>query len=150
MRWLGIIFLGSWFFWMAACGGGSTDNAPPEIRFGMDPCDACRMIISEANHAAALRTATGEELRFDDIGCMLQKMKTLSAAPQGIWVHDVVSGRWLAADSAVYLQSQQLKTPMAYGIAAFAAEKAAQEWQSRYGGRMMRFDELQQLEMRNR
>ena len=44
---------------------------PPEIIYGVDICDHCNMIISEARYASSYITQDGKIRKFDDIGDMI-------------------------------------------------------------------------------
>ena len=60
---------------LAACAQGTTELAPPDIRYGEDVCVECNMIISDERFASAIgyEVAPGryETASFDDIGDML-------------------------------------------------------------------------------
>ena len=63
--------LGAVAFGLGACGGDDDDAGPPEISYGSETCDRCRMVIGEERHAAALKGDDGEWLLFDDTGEMV-------------------------------------------------------------------------------
>lgn len=131
---------------LAAC-SGRNPNAPPKITYGQSPCDECRMIISDQAYAAAI-IGDGDDgpntvYRFDDIGCMIHSMQSHRDAPIArVWVHDQKSAQWLDALHATFVQSDQLHTPMASGLAAFAdPQQAAKEAQTLHG-KTMRWAQL--------
>jgi copper chaperone NosL len=100
------------------------------------------MIVSEARYAAATATASGQTLVFDDIGCLLQYRQKHSAAWAAVWVHDYETQTWLRADSAWYLVSPAVHSPMGWGIAAFATEDAAQRRRGEPGGDVLDWNGL--------
>ena len=110
---------------LTACGGGADTTQPPEILYGQDVGDECNMIISEEKYAAAYWTAEGEARRFDDVGEMLVFMGENREPTASVWVHDVNSAAWLAADEAWFVMNSGLRTPMGTGIAVTADEQAA-------------------------
>ena len=110
---------------LTACGGGADTTQPPEILYGQDVCDECDMIISEEKYAAAYWTAEGEARRFDDVGEMLVFMGENREPTASVWVHDVNSAAWLAADEAWFVMNSGLRTPMGTGIAVTADEQSA-------------------------
>lgn len=130
----------------SACGPARDPLAPPDIRYGEDLCAECGMIISEPRFAAGLVAEVAgqtEALAFDDIGDMLM----YSAAHPALtirrrYVHDYTSGDWLAAETATYVQSEALLTPMGHGLAAFADRAQAEELAGASGGKVVSFDEL--------
>jgi copper chaperone NosL len=121
---------------------------PPEIVFGQHECDVCRMIISDERFAAGLSVedASGDyiTLAFDDIGCMLEYEQsnpedTIAAR----YVRDRDSRQWLDATTAVFLHSQTLETPMAFGVAAFSQHSQAVELQQSFPGHICDLAEIE-------
>lgn len=94
----------------------------PAIAWGEDSCDHCKMIISDRPFAAAWIEPDGTQRRFDDVGCMVAMRR--DSEPESstkFFVQDYRSERWLDATSAVYMQADELRSPMAYNVAAFEA-----------------------------
>lgn len=112
-------------FLLAGCGQQVNTEEPPKIVYGQDVCDRCGMIVSEENFAAAYWTEEGEARRFDDIGGMLAYISEEGEAVASYWVHDFASGDWIRAEEATFVMDGDLKTPMGFGIAAFADEAQA-------------------------
>ncbi|RMG64382.1 MAG: hypothetical protein D6715_09805 [Calditrichaeota bacterium] len=127
---------------VSGCGKQSSVNKPPEIAFGMDACDECRMIINEARFAAAFRDKEGKAYRFDDIGCMLQYLKKHPVEPAGLWVKDYRTEAWLPFVGAWFVESKELPTPMAYGIVALADSTEASKIASQFHGRQLNSRQL--------
>ena len=112
---------------MAGCKQPPTAIVPPKIRYGLETCADCGMIINDPHYAAAIAfraqpDAPVQTKVFDDIGCMLSWEKH-HAGEQAAksWVKDVNTAAWLNASSAVYLQSDKLSTPMGSGVVAGTA-----------------------------
>jgi copper chaperone NosL len=104
---------------------GPVSSGPPMLRFGQDRCDACGMIISDPRYAAAARRAD-EVWRFDDIGCLLGHAGPgLATGQTAGYVHDAETHEWLDAKAATFVRSAQIRTPMGFGIAAYATPEAA-------------------------
>lgn len=121
----------------------------PEIRYGEESCAYCRMIINEAQFAAAFESEAGEMKKFDDIGCMA--LAQADEKTKHVWVSDYSQpGKWLNAREAYYVQSKDLKTPMGDGILAVDSESTAQMEAKKVNGQMLRFNELHNLVLRNR
>ncbi len=119
------------------------ERGPVKIAYGEDGCDACRMIISEAPHAAQMRLARKVE-KYDDVGCLLERLAK-GAAPVEMWVTDQKTGRWLDARSAFYSHSKDFKTPMASGLAAFGDRSDAESHASKYKGEVLSFEQIRSL-----
>lgn len=125
---------------VGACVGPDFDE-PPIVRVGVDACDRCRMIVSDERYAAA-RWLPDEVAfaRYDDIGCLLADLASGrrrggegGEAPGGVWVHDHGTGQWIDARTAAYVRAENLETPMASGLAAFAETEAARAFAAGFG-----------------
>ncbi|GIX48543.1 MAG: hypothetical protein KatS3mg131_2754 [Candidatus Tectimicrobiota bacterium] len=126
----------------AGCRSSVDPDAPPDIRYGEDACDQCRMLISEPRYAAAYVTRQGEVRRFDDIGDMLLYDAAHGEEVLRFWVHDYATAAWLPAAQAVFVYSRALSTPMAHGIVAFGDPQPARELAARVQGEILSFAEL--------
>ena len=127
---------------LAACGGGPDLDEPPDIRYGEDVCDRCLMIINEARYAAAYVKPDGEARRFDDIGGMVAYLDEVAEDVAVFWVHDYDTEEWLKADEAFYVESDDLVTPMGFGIVAFADRSRAEEWAAEQAGILRSYSEM--------
>jgi len=134
----------------AGCGSRVAPNEPPEIVYGEDVCDQCNMIISDDRFAAAavVEEAPGDYAYrlFDDIGDMLayrEEHPDLDFVT--LWVHDYNTREWLDAATAAYVVAVEIRSPMAYGFAAFATPEAAVAFAQRFpDGQVLTWEELQQ------
>jgi copper chaperone NosL len=113
---------------LVACGRGPDLDEPPDIRYGADVCDRCAMIINEARYAAAYVIPDGETRLFDDIGGMVAYNDEVAEDVAVFWVHDYDTEEWLKADEAYFAKSEELLTPMGFGIVAFASQERAVDW----------------------
>jgi copper chaperone NosL len=100
------------------------------------------MIISDPRFAAAAVTADGTVTLFDDIGDLLAYRKENRPSWVAIWVHDYETQEWLRAEDAWYLLAPGIRSPMGWGLAAFATEEAASARQAELGGELLRWNEL--------
>lgn len=83
------------------------------------------MIISDPRYAGAARQGP-EAWRYDDIGCMVAHAgEAIAAGKAAGFVHDAGAEQWLDAQTAAYVRSASVQTPMGSGIAAFANAGAA-------------------------
>ena len=130
-------------------GSGCADESasgPPVVHLGDSICAECGMIISDARFATATiiasnRGATPE--LFDDFIC---QMNSESSHPGNQivarWCHDYDSAEWIDMESAFFLRSPRLKSPMASHLAAFRTREAATAAVERFGGDVLVFDQL--------
>jgi copper chaperone NosL len=139
------------FFWLiaglalalTACRpAADAEPTPPTVHYGEDICEFCGMIVSEERHAAAYVTEDGHGHSFDDIGDMVQAHLATQEAVVALFVHDYQDEAWIRAETAHYVQSDTLTTPMASGLAAFASSEEAQALAAELQGQVLSFDEL--------
>ena len=110
------------------------------------------MAISEKRYAAEFIDDEGQAFKFDDITCMTGYTRQIHD-PGNIaarFVMDFDSKDWLKAEDAYYVQSSQIKTPMSGGIIALKDESRAKETASKYGGKLLRFNDVFNGEERTR
>lgn len=116
----------------------SCTTGPEPIHFGNDQCAFCKMTIMDRKFGSELITEKGRIFKFDDINCMVHYMdeqKILPETQTRLYVIDYSNpGVLIDAKAATYLQSDNLKTPMAAQTAAFSGQDAAtpyiNEWQA--------------------
>lgn len=104
---IGLLFVSA-----LACDGAARPSDPV---WGKQPCDACKMIVSEPRPAAQLITATDERLYFDDLGCLVVRVHDEKLPPRAMWVRSA-AGPWIDARAARFARGQA--TPMDYGFLA--------------------------------
>jgi nitrous oxide reductase accessory protein NosL len=128
---------------LTACGAAAdAEPTPPTIHYGEDLCELCNMIISEERHAAAYVTEDGHGHAFDDIGDMLRAHREMQEEVTAFFVHDYEDRAWIRAETAHYVLSANLTTPMASGLAAFSAPEGAKALAAELQGQVLTFDEL--------
>ena len=128
---------------ITACNSNvAAELSPPTIHYGEDICDFCGMIISEERYAAGYLSRDGGERIFDDIGGMaishLQNQEDVTA----FFVHDYNEGRWIRAETAHYVLSPDLVTPMLHGVAACATAEKATRLAGQVNGKVVSFEQL--------
>lgn len=130
-----------------ACGGGEAPPSPPAIDYGEDVCAECGMIISDSRFATAMavRTRSGDtEVRaFDDVaGPLLHLRGRPGLEVLAVWVHDCRSGAWTPADSARFVRSGAIRSPMAHGLLPCGSPGAADSVARALGGEVLRWEDL--------
>ncbi len=129
---------------LAACAQGPPQ--PVEID-AADSCDFCKMAISQKQYAAELIDSE-HTFKFDDIGCMVQFARErglIGAAPSEktyLYVRDYDNRQWLIGNSARFVQSSRIPTPMASGLIALADRQKAETYAAKFGGRILEFAEV--------
>ena len=128
---------------LSACTTPASDPQPPEITYGQDMCDQCGMVIGEARFAAAILLSSNKYLKFDDIGEMLAYKKARPETQVEAWfVHDYNSEEWLRGESAFFVRSTSLQTPMGTGIVAFKERAVADKFAAENNGIVFNLKEI--------
>ena len=117
-------------------------SQPPEIIFGEDLCTECGMIISEPRFSAAYYTLDGDARHFDDVGGMATHYAENQDEVSQFWVHDYDSEDWINAEKAFFVMSDQIQTPMGFGVVAFSDQTRAQKLASGLNAMVMSFEEV--------
>jgi copper chaperone NosL len=142
-RWFLFIVYCSLFIALAGCAGQSAEIKPPEIVYNEDVCEACGMLISEARFACATVEVNGTPHKFDDIGDLVMYYASHSVAQvKAYFVHDYASQQWIRAETAYFIVSPTIMTPMMHGVAAFADKSAAEAMAQQYGVKVLDFAQL--------
>ena len=111
---------------------------PVDIHYGQDICERCKMIISEEKFSSQLIMQNGTVYNFDDIGGMMVYMLENKITPEEerIFVKEFNSNRWLGLKEAVFVNIENINTPMNFGLIAVVDSAAASELISKHGGRI--------------
>lgn len=122
--------------------GCSTEPEP--LRFGHDSCAHCKMSISDQRFGAEIVTKKGKKYKYDAAECMLratdEKMKSDAA---GYWVIDASgTGNLVNAETAYYLVSDKLPSPMGANISAFGTEQARDKAHAEFGGQAYTWNDV--------
>lgn len=127
---------------LAACVPKTGALQPPAIAYGQDLCEACGMLIDQPRLAAATLDTAGQPHKFDEIGDMVQYHAEHPTVQVQTWfVHDYHTETWIRAETAFFVYSPDLLTPMGHGLAAFETEAVALAFAEQRQARVMSFDE---------
>ena len=126
---------------LAACGSpANAEPVPPEIYYGQAVCEFCGMIVSEERFAGGFITADGQNHIFDDLGDLAQAHVQHAGQIVAIFVHDYDDHTWIKAETATFVRSRQLPTPMLSGMAAFAQAERAATFAAENDGEVLTFE----------
>lgn len=120
----------------------SAEPVPPVIHYGEDLCEFCGMIISDERYAAGYITQDGQDYIFDDIGGMFQAHLQRQDDVAAFFVHDYEDIAWIRAETAHYVLSDDLPTPMLSGLAACDSPERAAALADEVGGSVLTFEEV--------
>ena len=112
---LGLLFL-------AGC---SPNYEPRAIEPEVDVCHVCNMSIVHEDYATQVILEDGDDLIFDDVGCMYEYMADTNDNIEISYVKDLISDEWVNSEEAFYVYDSAVWTPMAYGVLSFKEEADA-------------------------
>jgi copper chaperone NosL len=119
-----------------------TQSGPIPINLNKDYCDYCKMNISDGRFGAEVKTNKGRDYKFDDLSCMLEYIKENRNTPfASIYIHDFSKENVLIpAETAHYVHSSSIRSPMNGQTAAFATEGKANEFAKSVGSFVQSWD----------
>ena len=122
---------------------GCSIEAKP-INYGADACDFCKMTIVSQIHGAEIVTDKGKVYKFDAVECMIDFKNEMSKEQPQLFLtnHYHTPKELIAAESAIFLISPNLPSPMGEFITAFANKEAAEKTQQELDGEIYTWEEL--------
>ena len=120
--------------------------APEAIEYGKDQCSFCKMNIVDQTHSAQFVTAKGKQFKFDAIECMVNYLDENNEEKIAIsLVADYANpGEMTEAETATYLISPAIKSPMGANLSAFSAKNTPEEFQEKHSGEIFTWELLKQ------
>lgn len=119
---------------------------PEPIEYGKDQCDFCKMNIIDKTHAAQFVTAKGKQFKFDAIECMVNYLDQNKVDEIAILlVADYGNpGEMTNAETATFLITPAIKSPMGANLSGFSEKKPAEEAQQKHSGEIYTWETLKQ------
>lgn len=119
---------------------------PQAIDYGFDSCTHCKMTISDQRYGAELVTQKGKIYKFDAIECLVDYQKN----SQEQYVFQLVTdfarpGEFVNAQTAWYLRSEAMPSPMGMNLNAFENREQAEQTAAEKGGELLSWEEVKQL-----
>lgn len=107
-----------------------------KINYGKDGCHFCKMTIVDNQHAAELVTTKGKATKYDAIECLINDLKKRDSSEIGLLLISDYSnpGVFINAESATYLISEGVPSPMGAFLSGFSNKEDAVLLQSEKGG----------------
>jgi copper chaperone NosL len=118
---------------------------PEQINYGKDGCHYCKMTIVDNQHASELVTAKGKIYKYDAIECLINDLKKRDSAEVGILlVNDYNNpGELISAESATFLISEGVPSPMGAFLSAFSEKADAEAVRAESGGELFEWQTVQ-------
>ena len=118
------------------------ERGPGPLRYGVDACADCRMVVTRPGFGGELRDADGRLTAYDDVGCLLRAMLKRHGAMSEAWVEDHAGGGLVSLLTAHLVRSARADTPMGSGLVAFRDAAAADAFATETGGARVALEEL--------
>lgn len=140
---------------LSSC-ASSPRQKPPEISYGMDACEQCRMTIDNPSYSAVFTTSGGQTHKFDDIGCMfhyLHEHEKENTSANAVYVANYNTKSLMDGKNAFFVKAEKVSTPMGYGIIAFENESSARAFALRNNDPILTYngaDKISQLKTETR
>lgn len=125
---------------------------PAEIVYGSDACHYCDMTIVDKQFASQLVTSKGRTYKYDAIECMVHSSQEQFAGVDMAYmlIADFDEpGTLIDAQSATYLVSENLPSPMAAYLSGYKTKAHAQSRLDEFGGKIYSWSEIQSHLKRN-
>lgn len=124
---------------LVGCSSSTPQPVPIEPE---DMCSYCRMAISSKQFAAEIIMQDEKIYKFDDAGCLLNFLDAKNPKFTALYVTDFNSVSWIPAESAFYVSTQKVSTPMSGGLLAFKLQNDASDAANKYEGQLLSFKQL--------
>ena len=101
---------------------------PADVHIGTEECAHCSMMISDRRFATQVLNTKGRSWKFDSIECLRAFVHAGTLGRDELhsaWVTDGNDETWVRAETAAFLRSDAVRSPMGGGLLAFAAVSAA-------------------------
>ena len=117
---------------------------PEQSNYGKDGCHFCKMTIVDNQHASELVTAKGKVYKYDAIECLINDLKKRDSTEVGmLLVNDYSNpGDLISAESAIFLISEGVPSPMGAFLSAFNDKADAEAVKSESGGALFDWQEV--------
>lgn len=138
---------GKTFLFLSACCFLLSCSVQPEpIQFGKESCHFCKMTIVDQQHAAQMVSKKGKQFKYDAIECMLNDLsESKNSEAIGIFlVSNYGESTMTNAESATYLISKKIKSPMGAFLSAFQSQENAKTTWNEVGGELYTWQEIKQ------
>jgi len=126
----------------------SCNTHPSPLVAGKDVCQSCRMPVADIRFGAEIITTKGKLYKFDDVVCMFHYLQNGLHPEEKIkqQVAEIYTNplKLVDVDSCFFLKSDQLRSPMNSGAAAFESRRDADSFLNDYPGEILSWQQLQQ------
>ncbi len=118
---------------------------PKTIQYGKDHCAFCDMTVVDKTHSAEYVTKKGKAYVFDAVECMVRQINQKNNMNDlaFVLVADYANpGELVDAQTATYLISKAIKSPMGANLSAFKHREDAEKIQAEKGGELYSWKQI--------
>ena len=124
----------------------SCERGIKPIDYGKDECHWCQMKIMDPQFGSEVVTDKGRVYKFDSAECLLVYLNQAECEHSHLVVTDFdTPHKLIPADSATYLISENMPSPMGANLNAFYSATSAQSYQSEKGGELLTWQQMVSL-----
>ena len=125
----------------------SCNNEPPQINFGKDLCDFCKMTVMDKKFGAVLVNKKGKALKFDSGECMVNYLNSDKEfeAKNFLIINYANPEELIDATTSFYLHGGIVNSPMGGQLAAFSTKQDAEKFYKELNGELLSWNEVMQL-----
>lgn len=119
---------------------------PEPLEYGVDACHTCKMTLVDRKFGGEVVTTKGKIFKFDDVNCMVNFLNSGEVTERDVAYRLVVDystpEKLIAAGDAFYVKADEVRSPIASGIASFETEGAMRERLREWNGIYLTWGEL--------
>ena len=127
----------------------SCSTEPVNIKYGIDQCARCELVIDDNRFGAALESVDGQTVTFNSIECLMGfhiKPSIPNEQFKSSWVSDYNKpGHLLRAGQAFFIHTQAQSSPGGIGLFAFATDSEAQSFLDQNDGEKVQWDGVKEI-----
>lgn len=122
----------------------SCSSKPEPIVYGSDACYFCKMGIVDKTHASQAVSSKGKQFKYDSVECMVNDIQNNHNTDMDvILVADYLNaGEMIPAESAFYIISPEIPSPMGANLSAVKSKAQAEKLQQEFSGDIFSWQEL--------
>ncbi|MCU0423828.1 MAG: nitrous oxide reductase accessory protein NosL [Bacteroidia bacterium] len=119
-------------------------QGPVPIKLHNDACNFCKMTIAEGRFAAELITDKGKVFKFDDLSCMIRFLnENKNQVYTQKYINDYTKNNILIdAESALFIYSPNVRSPMRGDVASFAMQEDADKHSKMWNAPILKWNQL--------
>lgn len=113
-------------------------SEPKPIRYNLDTCEFCQMVITDPRYGTEILTDKGKAYKFDSFECLIDYTKETKPEIDKYLVTSFDKPKQLIDGSTCFvLQCEAMPSPMGRNLTVFSSELAAKKIANEKGGKLL-------------